>query len=66
LAAVVTDLVGLTARATSPEPPLVLDVDGAVVAAAVLLYLLAAAGLILLATRRAFASPAPPRAEVLE
>ena len=66
LAAVVTDLVGLTARATSPEPPLVLDVDGTIVAAAVLLYLLAAAGLILLATRRAFASPAPPRAEVLE
>ena len=66
LAAVVTDLVGLTARATSPEPPLALDVDGTVVAAAVLLYLLAAAGLILLATRRAFASPAPPRAEVLE
>jgi hypothetical protein len=66
LAAVVTDLVGLTARATSPEPPLALDVDGAVVAAAVLLYLVAAAGLILLATRRAFTSPAPPRAQVLE
>ena len=66
LAAVVTDLVGLTARATSAEPPLVLDVDGAVVAGAVILYLAAAAGLILLATRRAFASPAPPRAEVLE
>ena len=27
LTAVVTDLVGLTARATAPEPPLVLDVD---------------------------------------
>ncbi|MEO5575717.1 MAG: FtsX-like permease family protein [Gaiellaceae bacterium] len=66
LAAVVTDLVGLTARATSPEPPLVLDVDGTVVAAAVLLYVLAAAGLILLATRRAFAAPVPPRAQVLE
>ena len=66
LAAVVTDLVGLTARATSPEPPLVLAVDTAVVAAAVVLYMLAAGGLILLATRRAFAAPAPARAEVLE
>ena len=66
LAAVVTDLVGLTARATSPEPPLVLDVDAAVVVAAVVLYVLAAGGLILLATRRAFTAPAPARAEVLE
>jgi hypothetical protein len=66
LAAVVTDLVGLTARATSPEPPLVLDVDAVVVAAAVVLYALAAAALILLATRRAFSAPAPARAEVLE
>ncbi|HWL33934.1 MAG TPA: FtsX-like permease family protein [Gaiellaceae bacterium] len=66
LAAVVTDLVGLTARATSPEPPLVLDVDAAVVAAAVVLYALAAAALILVATRRAFSAPAPARAEVLE
>ena len=66
LAAVVTDLVGLTARATSAEPPLVLDVDASVVVAAVVLYALAAAGLILLATRRAFSAPAPPRAEVLE
>ena len=66
LAAVVTDLVGLTARATAPEPPLVLDVDALVVAAAVVVYALAAAGLILLATRRAFSAPAPPRAEVLE
>ncbi len=66
LAAVVTDLVALTARATAAEPPLVLDVDGVVVGAAVLLYVLAAAGLILLATRRAFSAPAPPRAQVLE
>lgn len=66
LAAVVTDLVALTARATSPQPPLVLDVDSLVVVAAVALYLLAATGLILLATRRAFAAPAPPRAQVLE
>ncbi len=66
LAAVVTDLVGLTARATSPEPPLVLDVDATVVAAAVFLYVLAAGGLIVLATRRAFSAPTPARAEVLE
>ena len=66
LAAVVTDLVGLTARATAPEPSLVLDVDALVVLAAVVVYALAAAGLILLATRRAFSAPAPPRAEVLE
>ena len=66
LAAVVTDLVGLTARATSPEPPLVLDVDAAVVLAAVALYVLAAGGLILLATRRAFSAPTPARAEALE
>ena len=66
LAAVVTDLVGLTARATSPEPPLVLDVDAVVVLAAVALYVLAAGGLILVATRRAFSAPTPARAEVLE
>lgn len=66
LAAVVTDLVGLTARATAPEPPLVLDVDGRVLAVAVLVYALAAAALIVLATRRAFTAPAPPRARVLE
>ena len=66
LTAVVTDLVGLTARATAPEPPLVLDVDALVVAAAVVAYALAAAALILLATRRAFSAPAPARAEVLE
>jgi len=66
LAAVVTDLVGLTARATAPEPPLVLDVDALVVVGAVALYALGAAGLILVATRRAFSAPAPARAEVLE
>ena len=59
LAAVVTDLVGLTARATAAEPPLVLDVDASVVVAAVVVYVLAAAGLVLLATRRAFSAPAP-------
>ncbi len=61
LTAVVTDLVGLTARATAPEPPLVLDVDALVVAAAVVAYALVAAALILLATRRAFSAPAPAR-----
>jgi hypothetical protein len=66
LAAAVTDLVGLTARATAAEPPLVLEVDGLVVAAAVVLYGAAAAGLVLLATRRAFREPAPGRLETVE
>ena len=66
LAGVVTDLVGLTARATAAEPPLVLEVDVLVVAAAVAAYVLAAAALVLLATRRAFSAPAPGRVEVFE
>jgi ABC-type antimicrobial peptide transport system permease subunit len=66
LAAVVTDLVGLTARATAAAPPLVLDVDGLVVAGAVVLYAAAAAALVLLATRRAFREPAPGRVEAAE
>ena len=66
LAAVVTDLVGLTARATAAAPPLVLDVDALVVAAAVVLYAAAAAALVALATRRAFREPAPGRAEAVE
>jgi hypothetical protein len=66
LAAAVTDLVGLTARATAAEPPLVLEVDGLVVAAAVVLYGAAAAGLVLLATRRAFRETAPGRLETVE
>ncbi len=66
LAAVVTDLVGLTARATAAEPPLVLEVDVLVVLGAAALYVLAAAVLVLLATRRAFSEPAPRRAEALE
>jgi hypothetical protein len=64
LAAVVTDLVGLTARATTPDPPLVLDVDARVVAAAVLLYALGAVALVVGATSRAFSAPVPGRAEV--
>ena len=66
LTAAVTDLVGLTARATAPQPPFVLDVDALVVAAAVVLYALVAAALVLLATRRAFSAPAPARVEALE
>jgi FtsX-like permease family protein len=66
LAAVVTDLVGLTARATAAEPPLVLEVDALVVLGAAALYVLAAAVLIVLATRRAFSAPAPGRVEALE
>lgn len=66
LGAVVTDLVGLTARATAAAPPLVLDVDGVVVAAAVALYAAVAAGLVVLATRRAFREAAPGRLEALE
>ena len=66
LAAVVTDLVGLTARATAAEPPLVLEVDVLVVVGAAALYVLAAAALVVLATQRAFSTPAPGRAEVQE
>jgi hypothetical protein len=63
---VVTDLVGLTARATAPEPPLVLDVDALVVAAAVAVYAIGAVVLVYAATRRAFSAPAPGRPEVVE
>ena len=66
LAAVVTDLVGLTARATAAEPPLVLDVDALVVVGAAALYVAAAAALVLLATRRAFTGSAPGRVEAVE
>jgi hypothetical protein len=66
LAAVVTDLVGLTARATAAAPPLVLDVDGVVVAGAVGLYAAAATGLVLAATSRAFREPAAGRPEELD
>jgi hypothetical protein len=66
LAAVVTDLVGLTARATAAEPPLVLEVDVLVVLGAAALYVLAAAALVVLATRRSFSAAAPGRVEALE
>jgi ABC-type antimicrobial peptide transport system permease subunit len=66
LAAVVTDLVGLTSRATAAQPPLALEVDWLVVAGAVALYAVAAAALVGVATRRAFAAPVPARVEALE
>ncbi|MGZ8783052.1 MAG: FtsX-like permease family protein, partial [Gaiellaceae bacterium] len=66
LAAVVTDLVGLTARATAAQPSLALDVDGRVVLVATALYGLVAVALVLLATRRAFTAPAPGRVETVE
>ena len=66
LAAVVTDLVGLTARATAAEPPLVLELDVLVVLGAAALYVLAAAALVLVATRRSFSAPVPGRAEAPE
>ena len=67
LGAVVTDLVSLTARATAAEPPLRLDVDWAIVAAALAAYALAAAALVALATRRAFPpAGAPGRVEAIE
>ena len=62
LAAVVTDLVGLTARATAAEPPLVLAVDVVAVLGAAVIYVLLAAALVLGVTRRAFtARRARPR-----
>ncbi len=67
LGAAVTDLVGLTARAIAPEPPLRLAVDPLVVAVAVAAYALAAATLVALATRRAFPlDRVPRRVEALE
>lgn len=66
LAAIVTDLVGLTARATAPQPPLAVDVDALVIAAAAALYVLVAGALVLAATRRAFSASHPARVEVQE
>jgi hypothetical protein len=54
LAALVTDVVAVTARARAPEPPLELSLDPLVVALAVLAYVALAGGLVLLATRHAF------------
>jgi hypothetical protein len=67
LGAVVTDLVALTARATTAEPPLRLDVDWAIVGAAVVVYALAAGTLVVAATRGAFPNDgAPGRVEAIE
>jgi hypothetical protein len=54
LAALVTDVVAVTARARAPEPPLQLALDPLVVVLAVLAYAALAGGLVVLATRRAF------------
>ena len=66
LAAVVTDLVGLTARATAAEPPLVLAVGLLGVVGAAAVYIVVAAALVLVVTRRAFSAPAPGRVEAME
>ena len=60
LSALVVDLVRLTANAASPEPPLLLAVDWAVVALALVGYAAAAAGLVGLVTARAFRDSAVP------
>jgi hypothetical protein len=66
LAAVVTDLVALTARATAAEPPLVLSVNLLAVAGATAVYVVVAAALVLGVTRRAFSAPTPGRVEAIE
>ncbi len=66
LAAVVTDLVGLTARATAAEPPLVLAVDVVAVLGAAVIYVVIAAVLVLVVTRRAFTAAVPGRVETME
>ncbi len=66
LAAVVTDLVGLTARATAAQPPLVLAVDVLAVLGAAVIYVVVAAALVLGVTRRAFTAPTPGRVEAME
>ena len=66
LAAVVTDLVGLTARATAAQPPLVLAVDVLAVLGAAAIYVVVAAALVLGVTRRAFTAPTPGRVEAME
>ena len=54
LGAIVADFVTLTAGATEAEPPLVLDLDWAVLAVAAIAYLTVAAALCALAVRGAF------------
>jgi hypothetical protein len=54
LAALVTDVVAVTARARAPEPPLELALDPLVVVLATMAYAALAGGLVVLATRRSF------------
>jgi ABC-type antimicrobial peptide transport system permease subunit len=54
LAALVTDVVAVTARARAPEPPLELALDPLVVVLATVAYAALAGGLVVLATRRSF------------
>jgi hypothetical protein len=66
LAAVVTDLVGLTARATAAEPPLVLAVDVLAILGAAVIYVVIAAALVFGVTRRAFTAAVPGRVETMD
>ena len=67
LGAVVTDLVSLTARATTAEPPLRLEVGWGIVASALAASALVAAALVAAATWRAFPPDgAPGRVEAIE
>ena len=62
----VTDLVGLTARATAAEPPLVLAVDVLAILGAAAIYIVIAAALVFGVTRRAFTAAVPGRVETME
>ena len=52
LAALVVDMVKVTASRAAPDPPLLLSLDWGLIALSALVYVLCAAALILLATRR--------------
>ena len=60
LALLVTRVVSVTARATTPDPPLVTVFDARVVGIGVLLYLVVAGALVGLATRTAFRNQRGP------
>jgi ABC-type antimicrobial peptide transport system permease subunit len=62
LSALVVDVVRVTANATAPEPPLLLQPDWALLAAATAGYAATAALLVGFATRRVFRGRAVPRA----
>jgi hypothetical protein len=66
LAATVVDLVAVTAEARVPEPPLLLEVDWPALALGLLAFAALAAALVGAATRWAFRSPTPGRAELAE